>query len=384
MLRHQAQASRIDQEAEAIRANSILDVLDNLTAHVALLNKHGHFIFINSALRDRLTSAQGLAQGLLPCLSSLLKGCTNPTEMNELLGDFLSGVSRKITANYKVETEEGERWFRMRGSTIGGHREPMLLLINEDVSRIKKAEMQAARLATLLLRLQEDERQVISQELHDSTAQHLVAIDLSLMKLKSVLQPDQAVHAVLEDINRSLDEAVKELRTFTYLLHPAELAEGDLRLALHRYVQGFSRRSGLNAELEVDCQTTGLPLVVQQSILRIMQEALANVHRHAKASCVRVRCRASGGCLRLLVVDNGHGIDKERDSLPRLGVGLPGMRMRVIQLGGSFSVRTGQWGTLIRASLPLDVSHAVGNGATPGHPVRAHAHRNEIDAVRRA
>jgi two-component system NarL family sensor kinase len=384
-LRHQAQASRIDQGTAVIQPGSILDVLDNLSAHVALLNKDGHFVFINSSLRERLRSPEGLAQGLLPCLSSLLKGCTNASEINDLLGDFLSGVSRKITTNYKVETDEGERWFRMRGSRIGDRREPLFLLINEDVSRIKKAEMQAARLATLLLSLQEDERQVISQELHDSTAQHLVAIDLSLMKLKSVIQPDQAIHAVLADIDRSLDEAVKELRTFTYLLHPAELAEGDLRLALHRYVQGFSRRSGLKAELEVDCHTNGLPCVLQQSILRIMQEALANVHRHANASCVRVRCRASGGRLRLLVVDNGHGIDKERDSLPRLGVGLPGMRMRVVQLGGTFSVRTGQWGTLIRASLPLDVSRAAGDGtATPSHEVRTRGHRSKIDAVRRS
>jgi len=98
-----------------------------------------------------------------------------------------------------------------------------------------------------------------------------------------------------------------------------------------------------------------------------------------------VRCRASGGRLRLLVVDNGHGIDKERDSLPRLGVGLPGMRMRVVQLGGSFSVRTGRWGTLIRASLSLDVSRAAGNGAaTPSHEVRARGHRSKIDAVRRS
>ena len=143
-------------------------------------------------------------------------------------------------------------------------------------------------LSERLLHLQEEERQRIAIELHDSTCQHLVAIGLNLMNLRRRFPPAEDAERLLDDIEGSLDEAHRELRVFSYLLHPPYLEKDGLKATLVRFIEGFSRRTGLRSEVAIADAVDDLAILLQRSVLRVIQEALANVHRHADAGQVSV------------------------------------------------------------------------------------------------
>ncbi len=203
-----------------------------------------------------------------------------------------------------------------------------------------------------LVALQEEERRRIAAELHDSTAQHLVAIDLFLMRLRSIATGGDA-EAIFNQIHSSLKEAQKELRIFTYLLYPPDLQREGLRATLQRFLDGFSTRTGIVVRHEIADGIDESPYALQRSILRILQEALANVHRHAKAAHVTIRLTLKQDRLDLRVADDGRGIAKSPSSgAPRHGVGIPGMQARVRHFGGTLKIHTGKRGTLVVASIP--------------------------------
>src|SRR5262249_48968293 len=151
----------------------------------------------------------------------------------------------------------------------------------------------------------EDERRIISSELHDSTVQHLVAAELSLQRLKQDLSKGRETVDVLADIEQCLQMALRELRASTYLLHPAEILNGNLGAALERYCAEFERRTGIAVQVAHDRSAELLPPTAQCTILRIVQEGLANVHRHVHSATVRVRLRRRNGCLHLVVSNGG-------------------------------------------------------------------------------
>jgi signal transduction histidine kinase len=104
-----------------------------------------------------------------------------------------------------------------------------------------------------------------------------------------------------------------------------------------------------------------LPQGLQQSLLRIVQESLANVHRHASASRVTVKILRRANRIHLLIADNGVGLGDgasmptTEDSILKLGIGIPGMTARARQLGGKLDVRSRSRGTLVHASLPIEL-----------------------------
>jgi two-component system, NarL family, sensor kinase len=161
---------------------------------------------------------------------------------------------------------------------------------------------------------------------------------------------------ILGEIDRSLEEALKELRIFTYLLHPPRLETDGLVSTVQNFADGFSKRTDLRTILRFDEAADGLPVDLQRALFRIVQEGLANVHRHAKASQVILNLRLTSDQVILFVADNGHGMRSRRGETgvrqATLGVGIPGMRIRLSQFGGSLRIRSGRRGTIIRATAP--------------------------------
>lgn len=206
-----------------------------------------------------------------------------------------------------------------------------------------------------LVSLQEEERRRIAAELHDSTAQHLVAIDLLLMRLRTLAQSSPGATPTLDQMKASLRQAQRELRTFTYLLYPPELRQEGLKATLERFVAGVADRTGLAAETRIADAVDVVPYPMQRSILRIAQEALANVHRHARASSVTVRLAVRRGRVDLRVADDGCGITRGGPSShARHGVGIPGMRARALHFGGDTRIYSGRRGTLVIVTIPFE------------------------------
>jgi signal transduction histidine kinase len=223
--------------------------------------------------------------------------------------------------------------------------------------RASKAEREVTQLSGQLLALQEEERQRIARELHDSTAQNLVAANLGLARLEREVQHSPSSRRTFGQIEALLDRALQELRVFTYLLHPPNLADDGLKATLETFIDGFAGRTGLLASVRISERIDDASPEVQRSILRVVQEALANVHRHAGATKVQVSGKAIKGRLVVRVRDNGSGIGmKEPVGLGsgiRLGVGVPGMRARLRQFGGDLKINSGSHGTKLLAFVPM-------------------------------
>ncbi|MFL5204700.1 MAG: histidine kinase [Microvirga sp.] len=221
--------------------------------------------------------------------------------------------------------------------------------------QVTGANNKVNELSGQLLVLQEEERQRIARELHDSTAQHLVAANLGLATLEGTVVATPASRSAFAEIESLLAEALRELRIFTYLLHPPNLAKDGLQATLRDFAEGFAGRTGLVARIRIPEEVDDLQPELQRAILRVVQEALTNVHRHAGASHVSVNARIRSGRLLVRIRDNGHGIggSARPDGPIRLGVGVAGMRARMEQFGGSLRIRTGRVGTCVVAMTPV-------------------------------
>ncbi len=158
-----------------------------------------------------------------------------------------------------------------------------------------------------LLSLQEEVQQRIASDLHDSTCQHLIAASLNVMRMRRSLNEGGSADKICDDVDASIDQALREIRTFSYLLHPQNLLADGLKITIEQFVKGFSARTSLECDLEVAAEIDECSSAAQHSVLRIIQESLMNVFRHAKATRVRIAMGMTDTHFKLLISDNGCG-----------------------------------------------------------------------------
>ena len=248
-----------------------------------------------------------------------------------------------------------QRWLQFDGKYELTDGEPSRLVgVIADITERKALEQEAKELSERLITLQEEERQLIAQELHDSTVQHLVAVNLNLMSLRSKGGSGSA--EVWDQVEASMNEAITELRTFSYLMHPPALQGDGLRSTIRKYIDGYADRSGLTVKFSSSPKIDKLPLQKQRALLRIVQESLTNVHRHAAASHVSVVLRRISGRIHLTITDNGRGVEgmseNEEGGPLRSGVGILGIRTRARQFGGDLKIQSGSQGTRLHVVVP--------------------------------
>ena len=211
-----------------------------------------------------------------------------------------------------------------------------------------------SRTASEIMRLQDDERRRIGRDLHDSTGQTLAALELSLARVIQAPATSGDRRELLEQCVQLASQCSNEIRTASYMLHPPLLDDLGLLSALRWLADGFHERSGIEVRLDLPNSMPRLSRDEELTLFRIAQEALTNVHRHAASPWASVRLRERGDCVVLEIEDGGLGGSApgaSAGSFP-LGVGLAGMRERVRQVGGTFTVQAGGSGTMVRATLP--------------------------------
>ena len=167
--------------------------------------------------------------------------------------------------------------------------------------------------------LQEEVQQRIASDLHNSTCQHLIAVSLNIMRMRRETNGSCSAEKLCDEIDGSIDQALREIRAFTYLLHPKNLLADGLKTTIEQFVDGFSARTSLKVNLKIAPEVDSLPYERQCSVLRVIQEALANVFRHAKATQVTVAMEAADTHFKLRIRDNGRGmpIGQARSGLKR-------------------------------------------------------------------
>jgi signal transduction histidine kinase len=245
-----------------------------------------------------------------------------------------------------------------------------LLLLGALIDELRGAEQTMRDLATSVVRAQDEERRRIARDLHDSTGQNLIAATLLLGRIEDALPVSAKL--TLQQLEETLQQSIREVRTVSYVLHPPLLDDLGLGPALRCYVNGYIERSGLAVDLEVAPDIDRLPPDTELAVFRVVQEALTNVSRHSQSPTARIRLarkKASNGQnVVLSVEDAGRGmapIGKRRApiggkvGLRSSGVGLASMRERLHQIGGRLEIDSRLGRTVVTAIVPIANEDAV-------------------------
>jgi len=231
--------------------------------------------------------------------------------------------------------------------------------ISQDISERKRAELHIRNLSQQLINAQENERQMISYELHDRVAQ-----DLSFSKIECEMllknQPGLESHVKkkLLEISNNLQGAINTVRDISYDLRPPVLADMGIAEALKIYCEEFSKKNGV----EIDFQSAGLQSFhlnsnIEIHLYRLVQEGLNNIRKHANAAQVNIMLMGASPNIILTIEDNGQGFDVKTRELA-LGnekrMGLRSMKERVNLLGGQITINSrSMQGTKILIKIPF-------------------------------
>jgi PAS domain S-box-containing protein len=364
---------------EGLRASEELfrTLVENLHVGVVLLGPNQECQYANRASSEMfgLKEKQSLGKraidlGLTPLYED---GTEMPASMRPVARAF---TTRQAVLNWvmgwRLAGSNDVVWIQGEAVPLFGKNGDLesVIAAYSDITNRKQAEAALHQLSTRLLQLQDEERRHIGRELHDVLAQSVMAVNLDLAQVaRSSVPLDKQAKRALAEARGMLGEMSREIRTLSYLLHPPVLDELGLASAIQEYATGFSERSGIALELDIQSGFGRLPQDAETALFRIVQESLSNIQRHSGSRSARIRLRAHGHSVELQVSDRGRGMDQmkvERGSgaETRLGVGILGMRERMAQLKGKLEVESTPSGTTVRATIPLTIE--VSNATT--HP----------------
>jgi signal transduction histidine kinase len=211
------------------------------------------------------------------------------------------------------------------------------------------------RLSAKLTTAQEEERRTIARELHDEVGQQLTAIKVELAIAQRLIEADGGSVEALQGARSIADGALQVVRDLSRLLHPALLDDLGLPAAIDFHLKAFGKRHDLHVELIQNRMLERLPFETEVAAYRIVQEALTNVAKHARASECRVHLERLPASVRIAIEDNGTGFElrEEHQARGQSGLGLIGIRERVSQLMGTIHLTSSPGhGTKLTIELP--------------------------------
>ena len=300
----------------------------------------------------------------------------HPEDKQKAMADWLRCVESgaNYEAEYRLQSKDGAyRWFRARAlpirddvkivkwyGTCSDIQDSKLLeqSIRDSATELEKMvdrrTEELRRLSVRLMTMQDQERRRLARDLHDGLGQELAVAKMVLDKMvlqKSAQPPEEAWN----EASSIVDRAIQQVRTMSHLLHPPLLDEVGLLSALSWYVEGLTKRSGIETSIEV--QPRDFPRLsadVETAVFRIVQEALTNVFRHSEANKVWITLAQKKENIVVGVRDDGKGIGKRVAELQpdSVGVGIGGMKQRAKEFGGELRLTNTQPGTLVELVIP--------------------------------
>jgi signal transduction histidine kinase len=348
-------------------------LLNAMSDGAALLTPEGTILFGNRRLAEIAhTPLENLRGSLLPRFAA-------PAERDRLEAFVRAG--RNAAREFAIVGEDGSAtpvWIALSlvplRTSLGDeptarNGDNVLMAIVTDLTDRKRAESTQRQLLQRLLSAEDGERRRIARELHDETGQSLTTLLVGLRAIADVAQLSE-VRSIAQRLRGVAAHTVDDVGRLARGLHPTVLDDKGLVAAMRRQVSDFAKAFGVVIELRV---AGGVPRrlapLVQSTLYRILQEALTNVARHAKARTVGVVLKRENNMLELVIRDDGVGFDPALVLSEASGLGLHGMHERVALLGGSVEIESRRGhGTTIRAQIPAGL-------ATPPPPRRRRKRR---------
>ena len=256
----------------------------------------------------------------------------------------------------------GYRYFNLRGLGLHDGQDGASRMVGSirDITERKQNEELRTRFLEQVISAEEAERRRIARELHDETSQSLTSLKVALRAVEAAL-PTEELRTRLEEIRKLAGGTLEEVGRLARGLHPSVLDDLGFKPAVQKLTRDFSRAHELKIDIHVGYGSGGerLPLMIETTLYRILQEALTNVVKHAKASTISIVVERRATKVSMIIEDDGIGFDVEAMALNRGvtesgGLGLHGMRERASLLKGDLTIEsTESGGTSLYVSIPL-------------------------------
>lgn len=360
LYRTRVNANRDQLQADMVRLAQVLPP-DGSVALQQLRQQVDQYLAIVTSIFD-WTSQQRVERG-----AYFLREEQRPRRETILaVAQELSHINASVYAQQQRRTTESELWFRgdlmnsvlfalMTGVVVSGA--GMLRLrwlerrATEQRQRAEETTAEVRKLSVRLRHAQEEERRTISRELHDEVGQKLTAMRMELGTLEHLRHHSADFESRLSEVKALAEQSLHSIRDLAAGLRPAVLDDLGLPAAVQKQARDFSKRTGVAVSVSVDGPFRDVSDPHRTYIYRIVQEALTNCAKHARAKKIAVDLFDRGDRIELTISDDGVGFT--RDPRLREGLGLIGMEERVRELGGVVAVRsTPDHGTTIQASIP--------------------------------
>jgi two-component system NarL family sensor kinase len=336
-------------------------LVETIDEGAATLSDDGTVLYSNASF------AAIFGEQLERFIGAQLQSFVAPADVPGLDALICSGRSGSVRGEIRLTTGDGRaRTIRL---TLSPNRQlgaEAICAVATEVTEIvetnealRVTEASLRQLSGRLLQLQDEERRRIARDLHDITGQEIAILSMSLDRLARLV--DTATPEAKETLADSRDvvrKMAEEIRTLSYLLHPPLLDESGLGSAVRWYAEGFQKRSAISVNVVTSPGLGRLPAEVETALFRVVQESMTNVHRYSGSLDSEIRITTDDQNVILEVIDHGKGIRAgvvraPVDGVASLGVGIPGMRERLRQLGGQLNVDFGTKGTRVIATVPL-------------------------------
>ena len=241
-----------------------------------------------------------------------------------------------------------------------GH--PMFTLYIRDITKHKSAEVELRSLPQRIIKAQEDERSRIARDLHDGINQMIASVKMRLRRVEEGL-PDlkPAAREILRRCDQLLVNVLEENRRIAHNLRPAELDQLGLATACSSFCNDVQLRTHLKFKYRFIPSSQRLSPELELNLFRIVQEAINNIEKYARAKSVKLQIQSVKNSLVLKIQDDGKGFDakklKERGTTLH-GLGLTNMRERALALGGTCKIESQPGcGTTIIVRVPVRTGH---------------------------
>jgi signal transduction histidine kinase len=222
-----------------------------------------------------------------------------------------------------------------------------------EIAERSRAENELRTLSNRIIEMQEEERKLISQDLHDQVGQSLTVLNLMLARIKNIFKDKQSREiADITEAQGIVTELIQQIRNISTSLHPSMLDNIGLVPTLEWYIKEFSKRTSIDVNLHYYGDESELTSRIKLTVYRVIQESLTNIARHADVEQAEIELLLSGAELQISVTDKGKGFNITEMKIDSSGI--RGMRERVRAAGGTMHISSypGK-GTSISFTLPL-------------------------------
>jgi len=341
---------RAEEELRQVRER-IESILNSVSDTFILFDRQWRYLYLNEA------AVRATGRPLKECLGRTLWELFPEVVGTELDRQFHRAMDERVPVEFDfLFLQHGiDQWWEIRTYPAPEG----LAVFATEITERKRADEQLRRLSSELLRSQDEERRKIARDLHDSTGQDLVALATMLGQLRGLIpSAERKSRRLLSECKALADQCIREIRTLSYVLHPPTLDQAGLADAIRDYVTGFTRRSGIQVELELSPRVGRMARDTELALFRVVQESLTNIQRHSGSPEAKIRIH-SNSHLTLEITDLGHGAsapEQRGKEEPRfeVGVGIPSMQERVKLIGGQLDINSTSRGTTVRVTIPLE------------------------------